>query len=202
VVVALLFAAVIAVLVLFQLALALGAPLGRFAWGGGNRDVLPRRLRIASAVSILIYALLVLPAFDLAGILDIVPNGVAQVAAWVVFAYLAVGVLMNAISRSKPERNTMTPVALVLAVLALIIAIGGPVPRSFDGMVLDDGSPVFCTTVMESYPPQCGDSPVVEGWDWESVAHEDASGVKWGEYRFEGVLDQGVLRVTTTPSAG
>lgn len=198
---ALLFTAVIALLVLFQLALALGAPLGRFAWGGQNPGVLPRKLRIASAVSILIYVLLVLPALEFAGIVDIAQNGVAQVAAWIVFAYLALGVVMNAISRSTAERYTMTPVALVLAVLALIIAISGPVPRSFDGMVLDDGSPVFCTTVMESYPPQCGDTPRVEGWNWESVTHEDASGVRWGEYRFEGVLDQGVLRVTATPRA-
>jgi hypothetical protein len=69
-------------------------------------------------------------------------------------------------------------------------------------MVLDDDSPVFCTTVMESYPPQCADTPRVEGWDWEDVAHEDVSGVRWGEYRFEGVLDQGVLRVTTAPRGG
>jgi hypothetical protein len=198
---ALLFAVVIAALVVFQLALAAGAPWGRFAWGGQNAGVLPRKLRTASAVSILIYVLLVLPAFDLAGIVDLVPNGVSQAAAWVVFAYLALGVVMNAVSRSRPERYTMTPVALVLAVLALVVAISGPVPRTFEGMVLDNGSPVFCTTIMESYPPQCGDSPVVAGWDWDAVPHEDASGVRWGEYRFEGVLDQGVLHVTTPPSA-
>lgn len=123
----LLFAAVITALVVFQLALAAGAPLGRFAWGGQNPGVLPRRLRIASAASILIYVLVVIPAFDLAGILDVVPDGVAQVAAWGVFAYLALGVVMNAISRSKAERYTMTPVALVLAILALSVAVQGPV---------------------------------------------------------------------------
>jgi uncharacterized membrane protein YecN with MAPEG domain len=127
VVAALLFTAVIALLVLFQLALALGAPWGRFAWGGRNDGVLPRKLRIASAVSIAIYVLLVLPALDLAGIVDVAPAGPSRIAAWVVFAYLALGVLMNAASRSRAERFTMTPVALVLAVLALIVAITGPV---------------------------------------------------------------------------
>ena len=45
----------LALLAVFQLALALGAPLGHFAWGGAHR-VLPRRLRIGSLVSIVIYA--------------------------------------------------------------------------------------------------------------------------------------------------
>ena len=31
---------------------------------------------------------------------------------------------MNAISRSKPERYTMTPVTIVLAVLSLLVALG------------------------------------------------------------------------------
>ena len=44
---------ILALLAVFQLALVLGAPLGRFAWGGTHR-VLPARLRIGSAVSIVI----------------------------------------------------------------------------------------------------------------------------------------------------
>ena len=44
-------------LAIFQLALALGAPLGRFAWGGQHR-VLPVRLRIGSAIAIVIYAVI------------------------------------------------------------------------------------------------------------------------------------------------
>jgi hypothetical protein len=46
------------------------------------------------------------------------------VAAWVLAGYFALGVAMNAISRSKPERFAMTPVALLLAVLYLVIALG------------------------------------------------------------------------------
>jgi hypothetical protein len=45
------------------------------------------------------------------------------VAAWVLFAYLAIGIALNAISRSRPERFTMTPVTAVLAACALIIAV-------------------------------------------------------------------------------
>ena len=48
---------------------------------------------------------------------------VLDVGLWVMTGYLFLGVLMNAISRSKPERNVMTPVALVLAVCFLVVAV-------------------------------------------------------------------------------
>ncbi|WP_372342855.1 hypothetical protein [Paeniglutamicibacter sp. ZC-3] len=162
---AVVFVAVLAMLALFQLALALGAPWGRFAWGGRHPGTLPTGFRIASAFSILVYGFIAVLALDRAGMLDVFPEGFSRIGIWVVFAYLALGVVMNAISRSKPERYLMTPVALVLAVLALLIALSPAAERSFAGMVLDNGNgPVFCTTVMESYPPQCGaDSPAVLG---------------------------------------
>lgn len=196
------FVAVLALLALFQIALALGAPWGRFAWGGQHPGVLPRGYRIASIVSVLIYALLALIVLDLVGVIDVAPNGNTQIAAWAVFGYLVIGVIMNAISRSKPERNVMTPVALVLAVLAFFIALAGPPQQTFEGMVLDTGDgPVFCTVIMESYPPQCGDrSPSVAGWDWDAVAHDQQDAVRWGTYRLEGVLDAGTLTVSSVDS--
>lgn len=114
---------ILALLAVFQTALAAGAPWGRFAWGGQHR-VLPRNLRIGSAVSIVIYALIAFIAWERAGITSLLPDAVAQVVMWIVFAYFAIGIVMNAISRSKPERYTMTPVVLVLAVLSLLIAMG------------------------------------------------------------------------------
>ncbi|WP_308490826.1 hypothetical protein [Microbacterium terrisoli] len=114
---------ILGALSIFQLALALGAPLGRYAWGGQHR-VLPVRLRIGSAISILLYGLMAGIAWDRAGVLSVLDDTVSRVAMWVVFGYLALGIVMNAISRSKPERNTMTPTSVVLAVLAMLVAIG------------------------------------------------------------------------------
>ncbi|WP_367640365.1 hypothetical protein [Microbacterium sp. SYP-A9085] len=190
---ALVFAALIAVLAAFQLALALGAPWGRFAWGGQHPGVLPRRYRIGSVVSLLIYAVMALIALDRSGVVDVVPAAVSAVAMWVVFGMLALGIVMNAASRSRPERFTMTPAALVLAALALVVALVGPV-RAFTGMVLDTGDgPVFCTIVMDSYPPQCGDPRPVAGWDWDAVDHNHSGATRWGDYRFSGVLEGGVV---------
>ena len=114
---------ILAALAVFQLALALGAPIGRFAWGGQHR-VLPTKLRIASLVSIVIYAVIALLALDRAGVIDVVPDGVSTVGMWIVFAYFVLGIPLNAISRSKAERYTMTPIVTVLAVLSLLVALG------------------------------------------------------------------------------
>lgn len=114
---------ILAALAVFQLALALGAPLGRFAWGGQHR-VLPTRLRIGSLVSIVIYAVVAVLALDRSGVIDVVPDAVSTVGMWVVFAYFVLGIPLNAISRSKAERYTMTPIVTVLAVLSLLVALG------------------------------------------------------------------------------
>ena len=112
------------VLAVFQLALVFGAPLGRFAWGGADR-VLPARKRIGSVVSILLYAVFAWVFLMKAGLVPMVlPEVVVDVAAWVIAAYFALGIALNAISRSKPERYTATPVAIVLTVLSVIVAIG------------------------------------------------------------------------------
>ncbi len=105
---------------LFQAVLIAGAPIGRFAWGGAHR-VLPTRLRIGSVISILLYALFALVVLDRAGIVAL---GLPQWAVWALAGYFLLGVGMNLISRSPPERYTMTPVALVLCVLCVIVALG------------------------------------------------------------------------------
>jgi len=202
VIAAIAFVTLIGLLVPFQLSLAFGAPWGRFAWGGQHPGVLPLGYRIASGVSILIYGFIALLALDRAGVADVFPNTFSQVGIWVVFGYLTLGVVMNAISRSKPERYAMTPVVLALAILALLIALSGPAEESFAGMVLDDGDgPVFCTTIMESYPPQCGaDSPAITGWDWAAVEHEQSQTIRWGEYRFRGEREGNTISISGSTS--
>jgi hypothetical protein len=115
--------ALLACLAVFQLLLIAGAPLGRFAWGGQN-PVLPTGLRIGSAVSIALYAGFALLMLQAAGAVTVLPTGAAGVAVWVLTAYFAVGVAMNAASRSRSERLVMTPVAVVLAIVCLVLAVG------------------------------------------------------------------------------
>ncbi|MCW2534874.1 MAG: conserved rane protein of unknown function [Modestobacter sp.] len=120
--VALVGAALLGCLAVFQLLLVAGAPLGRFAWGGQN-VVLPTSLRIGSAVSIALYGLFALLILQTAGAVTVLPRGLVGVAIWVLTAYFAVGVAMNAASRSRRERLVMTPVVLALAVACLVLAL-------------------------------------------------------------------------------
>lgn len=120
---ALILTVILALLAVFQIALAAGAPWGHFAWGGQQR-VLPRKLRIGSVIAVVIYAVTAFIAWERVGVSTLLPAPFVQVAMWVLFAYFALGIVMNAISRSKPERYTMTPVVAVLAVLSLLIAMG------------------------------------------------------------------------------
>ncbi|MDT0165895.1 hypothetical protein Q9R32_10020 [Actinotalea sp. AC32] len=111
-------------LVAFQVALAAGAPWGHLAWGGQNEGLLPGRLRVGSAVSVLLYALFAVVALDRAGLVDVLPDGFTAVACWVLTGYLTLGVLMNLASRSRAERLVMTPVAAALALCFLVLALG------------------------------------------------------------------------------
>lgn len=111
-------------LTVFQLALAGGAPLGRYAWGG-QYEVLPVRLRVGSVVAIFIYACMAMLALSKLGYIELIfSEEFVNIGLWVATGCLAVGIVVNAISRSKPERYTMTPVALLLAVSFLIVTLG------------------------------------------------------------------------------
>jgi hypothetical protein len=115
----------LALLTLFQAGLALGAPWGEIAWGGRNPGVLPSSLRIASGVAaVVIYPLVIVLVLAGAGVID--DNWVpidTTVVMWALAALLAVGAVMNAISRSPRER-LWTPVALVIAICCAVIALG------------------------------------------------------------------------------
>ena len=122
--IALAFCTVLGALAVFQLLLIIGLPLGRFAWGGQN-PVLPARLRVGSAVAVMVYGIFAIVALDRAALISILPAPFIAVAAmWVIAAYLLLSVLPNLASKSKYERRVMVPVSLVLAGLAFLIALG------------------------------------------------------------------------------
>ena len=120
---ALIICAVLFGLGVFQLFLAAGAPLGRFAWGGQYR-VLPTRLRIGSIVSTVLYAVFAVAVLDRGGMLSMLPEQAAQISVWVIAGLFLLGAIPNLISRSKPERYVMAPLALLLSVLSLVVALG------------------------------------------------------------------------------
>lgn len=89
-VVAVLGVAILAALAAFQAALVAGAPLGRLAWGG-QHVVLPRNLRIGSAISIALYAFFAVLMLQAAGAVAVLPGGFAGIAIRVLAGYFAFG---------------------------------------------------------------------------------------------------------------
>ena len=113
----------LAALAVFQGLLVAGLPLGRFAWGG-QHEVLPAGFRIGSLVSIALYAAFAVLVLAAAGAVALLPDGFVAVAIWVLTGYFVLGIAMNAISRSRPERLVMTPVVALLAAACFVLALG------------------------------------------------------------------------------
>lgn len=112
-------------LAVFQCLLALGAPLGRGAWGGQNERLGPGA-RVASAVvalGVLFGAVLVLEHAKLVSIVN--DPEVAAVGVWGLVLLFLVSAGLNAASKSRTENRVGVPVALGLAALCMIVAWSG-----------------------------------------------------------------------------
>ncbi len=106
----------------FQAALAVGAPFGRASWGGQPTH-LATDLRVASGIVAFVWlfvaaVILKRGGFDVRGM----STTLAYRATWVIFAFLALGTVMNLASQSALERAIWTPFTLVLAILTFVIA--------------------------------------------------------------------------------
>jgi hypothetical protein len=120
---AVLFCVLMAGLTVFQAALVFGAPLGHFAWGGQDR-VLPVQKRLGSVVSIGLYLIFAVVVLQRAGLADVVPwPAVVGAATWVLAGYFVLGIVLNGMSRSRPERRTMAPLCGLLAGLTVVVAL-------------------------------------------------------------------------------
>jgi hypothetical protein len=109
----------------FQIALAFGAPWGRGAWGGAH-DVLPMRQRIASAMAAVVLVLGALIVLGRTGLWESsLPVGVFRWGTWALAGGMAFSAFGNFASSSPWERFLMGPMALLLALLCLVVALWG-----------------------------------------------------------------------------
>ena len=107
----------------FQVALAAGAPWGDRAMGGRFPGRFPPAMRVAAAVQAVVLALLALVVLDAGGVLSLGWVAALPWLAWVPVVVSALSLVMNAASRSRAERRTWVPVALVLLATSLIVAL-------------------------------------------------------------------------------
>ncbi|WP_024873929.1 hypothetical protein [Saccharomonospora piscinae] len=109
-------------LAVLQVLLIAGYPLGSLGWGGRHR-VLPRWLRLASGVSLVLYGLFAVLLLSRAGVLPGSDEVLVVVGTWLLFAFCTLSVPMNALSHSRDERRVQAPVSAVLALAVLAIAL-------------------------------------------------------------------------------
>ena len=117
------FAAVTAAVVVFQLALAAGAPWGAYAMGGAFPGRMPTPMRVAAVVQALLLTGVAVVVLSAAGL--VAPGLVAEWPwlTWVPVVVSAVAVVLNASTRSQGERRLWLPVTVVLLLCSLGVAL-------------------------------------------------------------------------------
>jgi hypothetical protein len=110
-------------IVVFQLALAAGAPWGEFAMGGSNPGVYPPALRVAAVVQAVILGVFALIVLSRAGVLLASWKRAARWLIWVVVALAAVSLVLNLATPSAGERAVWAPVAVVMLVCVVVVAV-------------------------------------------------------------------------------
>jgi hypothetical protein len=106
-----------AALGVFQLALAFGAPLGHAAWGGDSAELTSSQ-RVASAVSVVIYAAAAAVVLARVGLMRWPRSQrLLKWSPWVLAVLFALSALANFASQSHWENYLLGPVAVLLAAL-------------------------------------------------------------------------------------
>lgn len=120
---ALIFVGLITIAILFQLALALGAPWGAYAMGGKFPGRLPARMRGMVVVQALILGVFaaVVVARSGAALQDM--HTFSRVAIWLVVGFFVLGSVANLVTPSKQERAVWAPVNIALLVSATLVAL-------------------------------------------------------------------------------
>ncbi|MDH5232135.1 MAG: hypothetical protein OEY38_18880 [Gammaproteobacteria bacterium] len=118
-----LFLILIGLAMLFQLALAFGAPWGEMTMAGKYPGRLPAAMRIAAIVQFLLLVLIGLIVSIRAGLLVQNYYDRSQSLTWVVVVFTLISVTLNSISPSKKERMLWAPVTLILFICSMIIGL-------------------------------------------------------------------------------
>lgn len=109
--------------VLFQLALALGLPWGAASMGGKFPGKYPPAMRGVALLNAILLLFLNLLVLEFAGITAYLPNSWGENGMWAVLVFMAIGTLLNSITPSKIER-IWAPVAFIQFLSCLWLLIG------------------------------------------------------------------------------
>jgi hypothetical protein len=120
---AIIFAVVTGGAILFQVALALGAPWGEYAMGGKYPGRFPGAMRVSAIGQAALLAAFVVFVLSEAGL---VLQSMAETLPWLIWlvvVFSGLSLVLNAITPSAGERRIWVPVALVMLLSSLVVAL-------------------------------------------------------------------------------
>ncbi|MDX1379451.1 MAG: hypothetical protein R3307_11420 [Anaerolineales bacterium] len=120
---AILFSIVALITVLFQLALAAGMPWGHLAMGGRYPGKFPPQMRVGAIIQALLLAFLAMIVLSRAGVAFQNLSNLSQSLIWAAVAISGISLIMNLFTPSKWERILWAPVAMVMTVSSIIVAL-------------------------------------------------------------------------------
>ncbi len=113
---ALIISCLLVVICILNVLLIFGFPLGEFTMGGQHK-ILPKKLRVMAALSLLIQIFITLFVLHTGGHFSFnFQEKVTKILCFVFAVYFTLNTFMNLISYSKKEKYTMTPLSLVTAI--------------------------------------------------------------------------------------
>lgn len=116
------FSLLIGIVILFQGALALGAPWGSASMGGKYPGKYPPKMRIVAVTNMFILAALIVIVLARAELVLPSLYTFSRYAIWAVVIFTAVGTVMNTITPSKIEK-IWAPVTALSFIASLIVAL-------------------------------------------------------------------------------
>jgi hypothetical protein len=111
------------VVTIFQLALALGAPLGEYTMGGRYPGKLPQKIRLMAIIQILVLAFFAVIVLTRTGIIFEPFFKASRVAIWFIAGFFVLGSIANISSPSVKEKRLWGPVNILMLVLSILIAL-------------------------------------------------------------------------------
>jgi hypothetical protein len=118
------FSTLIAIVILFQIALAAGMPWGSYAMGGKFPGKFPPTMRIASLIQVIILSFIASIVLIKSGLIFPDWSSFTKAAIWFVVAFSVIATVLNLITRSVWERRIWAPVSLLMLITSIIVAIG------------------------------------------------------------------------------
>jgi len=109
--------------IIFQLALAAGAPWGEYAMGGAYPGQFPPALRVGAVVQALLLAGFATVIAARGGLISSNRPRLMRVLAWVVVTFSALSFVLNSITPSAGERVIWAPVTLVMLICSVVVAL-------------------------------------------------------------------------------